>query len=320
MLITSHRFRLLISLVLLVVMVAALPVSAQDDLGAAAEALMSSEATFTYSESVVTFENLGQQIVGTLAMPDSDEAVPLVLLFHGFKGERDELPVMNTEDGMYSRTARIFAERGIATLRIDFRGSGDSEGEWADTTFTGQINDAIAALDFVSTLDGVDAERIGIIGLSQGGLVGASAAGQDARVKSLVLWSAANNPALNFSNLLPMETIMEGLALEDDAVLPLTLPWGEETELRRGFFEELFLVDPVANITTYTNPLLVVVGLRDTTVSPMPWAGQVFLEYHDGEEALVVLDGDHIFDVLSTGPEVLDMAIFHSLAWFMETL
>lgn len=316
----SSRVRAFLIVAMFAVVVFALPVSAQDDLATMAEALMTSEATFTYTESVVTFENLGQEIVGTLAMPDTDESVALVLLFHGFKGERDELPIVNTEEAMYSRTARIFAERGIATLRIDFRGSGESEGEWADTTFTGQINDAVAALDFAGTLEGVDAERIGIIGLSQGGLVGASAAGQDARVKSLVLWSAANNPALNFSNLLPMETMMEGLALEGDAVLPVTLPWGEETEMRRGFFEELFLVDPVANITTYTNPLLVVVGLRDTTVSPQPWAGQVFLNYHEGEESLVVLDGDHIFDVLATGPDVLDQAIFNSLAWFMETL
>lgn len=81
-------------------------------------------------------------------MPTTDTAVPLVLLFHGFKGERDELPIVNTEEGMYSRTARIFAERGIATLRIEFRGSGESEGKWEDTTFTGQIADAIAALDY----------------------------------------------------------------------------------------------------------------------------------------------------------------------------
>jgi uncharacterized protein len=253
-------------------------------------------------------------------MPTTDEAVPLVLLFHGFKGERDELPIVNTEEAMYSRTARIFAERGVATLRIEFRGSGESEGLWEDTTFTSQISDALVALDFVQTLEGVDPERIGIIGLSQGGLVAASAAGQDARVKSLVLWSAAANPASNFTALLPMELIQQGLALPDGEALPVTLPWGEETSMKRGFFEELFTVDPVAAITAYNGPMLVVVGSRDTTVYPQPQQGQVFLNYHEGDEALVVLDGDHVFDVLATGPEVVDQAIFNSLAWFMETL
>lgn len=312
-----------LTMLLLVVLLAAalaVPVSAQDDMDAMVAELMASEPSFEYAESIVNFPNLGQNIIGTLAMPVTDEAVPLVLLFHGFKGERDELPVVNTEEAMYSRTARIFAERGIATLRIEFRGSGESEGLWEDTTFTGQISDAIAALDFVETLEGVDPARIGIIGLSQGGLVGASAAGQDARVASLVLWSAAANPASNFANILSMETIRAGLALADGEVLSIVLPWGEETGMRREFFEELFTVDPVADIVNYTNPLLVIVGSRDTTVYPMPQAGQIFLNYHDGEEALVVLDGDHVFDVLATGPEVLDQAIFNSLAWFMETL
>jgi cephalosporin-C deacetylase-like acetyl esterase len=307
-------------MVLAVLLLLVVPVAAQEDMTAQVEALMASEASFEYAESIVNFENEGLNIIGTLAMPTTDEAVPLVILFHGFKGERDELPIVNTEEAMYSRTARIFAERGIATLRIEFRGSGESEGLWEDTTFTGQISDAIVALDFVQTIDGVDPERIGIIGLSQGGLVGASAAGQDARVKSLVLWSAAANPASNFSALLPMELIQQGLALPDGEALPVTLPWGEETSMKRAFFEELFTVDPVAAITAYSGPLLVVVGSRDTTVYPQPQQGQVFLNYHDGEEALVVLDGDHIFDVLATGPDVLDQAIFNSLAWFMETL
>ena len=68
------------------------------------------------------------------------------------------------------------------------------------------------------------------------------------------------------------------------------------------------------------HPTLVIVGSRDTTVYPQPQAGEIFLNYHDGDEALVVLDGDHIFDVLATGPEVLDEAIFNSLAWFNATL
>ncbi len=314
-----RRFSILVVFFMLIG-IGLLPVAAQDDMAGKVAELMASKPSFEYTETIVDFKNLDQKIIGTLAMPTTDTAVPLVLLFHGFKGERDELPIVNTEEGMYSRTARIFAERGIATLRIEFRGSGESEGKWEDTTFTGQIADAIAALDYAGTIKGVDSARIGIIGLSQGGLVAASAAGQDARIKSLTLWSAAANPASNFANILPLETIKAGLALEDGKALAITLPWGEETSMKRAFFEELYTVDPVASITHYPNPLLVVVGSRDTTVYPQPLQGQVFLNYHEGKEALVVVDGDHVFDVLATGPEVLDQAIFNSLAWFMETL
>jgi fermentation-respiration switch protein FrsA (DUF1100 family) len=314
-----RRFQVLF-LILVLVGFGLLPAAAHEDLAAKAAELAASAPSFEYAETIVHFENEGLQLIGTLAMPTTDAPVPLVLLFHGFKGERDELPVVNTEEAMYSRTARIFAERGIATLRIEFRGSGESEGLWEDTTFTSQISDAVAALDFVGTLEGVAVEHIGVIGLSQGGLVAASLASQDARVKSLVLWSAAASPASNFANILPMDTIKAGLALADGEALPITLPWGEETSMKRGFFEELFTVDPVAAITRYAGPMLVIVGSRDTTVYPQPQQGQAFLNYHDGHEELVVLDGDHIFDVLATGPEVLDQAIFNSLAWFSEDL
>lgn len=307
-------------LLLLLVGIWVFPLAAQEDLGSQAEALAASEPSFEYTETVVSIENLGLNFIGTLALPTTDTPVPLVLLFHGFKGERDELPIVNTEEGMYSRTARLFAERGVATLRIEFRGSGESEGLWEDTTITGQVSDAIAALDYANTIEGIDPERIGIIGLSQGGAVASLAAAQDDRVQSVVLWSAAANLASNFANILPIETLQAGLALPDGEALAITLPWGEETSMKRQFFEELYTVDPVAAITGYSNPLLVIVGSRDTTVYPQPLQGQIFLNYHEGEEALLLLDGDHVFDVLATGPEVVDLAIFNSLAWFNNTL
>ena len=93
------------------------------------------------------------------------------------------------------------------------------------------------------------------------------------------------------------------------------LPWGVETALRGPFFEDVFLVDPVAEIASYGGPMMVIVGERDTTVTPQPQAGQVFLNYHVGAEELVVLDGDHVFDVLSERPEIIDEALTWSLAW-----
>ena len=158
------------------------PLGAQEDLAGAAATLADSMAEYSVSESTVSFENEGQAIVGTLALPDGEGPFPMALLLHGFTGQRHELPVLETEDDMmFSRSARWLGERGVASLRIDFRGSGESEGAWEDTTFSGQISDTIAALDYVGGLEGIDAERISLLGLSQGGLVAAAVAGRDAR-------------------------------------------------------------------------------------------------------------------------------------------
>ena len=303
---------------LLCLALAAAPAAAQDDLAQAAAAAADSMAEYEVSESDISFSNEGQNIIGTLAMPDGEGPFPAALLLHGFTGSRHELPVIGTDDTMFSRAARWLGERGVASLRIDFRGSGESDGAWEDTTFNGQISDAIAALDYLETLDGVDSGSISIIGLSQGGLVGASAAGRDSRVSNLVLWSAVSNPVMSYGILLGYDTLLNGAAAGDEA-LTITLPWGAETALKGPFFEDIFLVDPVAEIASYGEPLLAITGSRDDTVTPQPHAGQVFLDYHEGAEALVVLDGDHVFDVLvGDVTAVIDAALAYSLAWLQS--
>ena len=304
---------IILALLICLALVAA-PVAAQDSLADAAAALADSMAHYGVVESDVGFSNEGQTIIGTLAMPEGDGPFPVALLLHGFTGTRHELPVVDTEDTMFSRAARWLGERGVASLRIDFRGSGDSEGAWEDTTFSGQIADTIAALDYLEMLEGVDSGDISILGLSQGGLVAAATAGRDTRVSNLVLWSAVSNPALSYGILLGTDNLLAGAAAGGEA-LTIVLPWGAETMLKGPFFEDIFLVDPVAEIASYGGPLLAITGARDTTVAPQPQAGQVFLDYHEGPEALVVLDGDHIFDVLAGVTEVIDEALAYSLAW-----
>lgn len=310
--------------VLVALMAVPVAVLAQDE-GAVTEAhdaLLAAEPQYGVVEEVVGIDRDGLNMVGTLAMPEGAEGpVPIVLLFHGFMGERDELPILGVEsqEGMYTRTARALAGQGIASLRIEFIGSGESEGEWKDTTFTSQINDAIAAIDYVQTLDGIDPERIGLIGLSQGGLVAASVAGRDPRVDSVVLWSAAANPTANFPGLTGQEAFLEGLTNPEGVAF--TTPWGEETELGQAFFLDIYNVDPVAELSRYAGPVMAIGGLRDTTVWPQPFVSQLFLNNHEGPEMLVAVDGDHIFDVLTpeAGATVLDDVIAWSIAWLQQS-
>jgi cephalosporin-C deacetylase-like acetyl esterase len=305
----------------LIALLLGMPLLAQDDVGGLMEEFRSAEPHYEITESVVEFENEGQTIVGTLALPDGAEGpLPVVLVFHGFAGQRQELPIVNTEEAMFSRTARIFAEQGYASLRIDFRGSGESQGQWEDTTFSGQISDAIAAVDYVAGLEITDHNRIAVLGLSQGGLVAASTAARDDRVKTVVLWSAVANPPLTFSLIVGAETVQNGLQTGDEPIT-FTLPWGAETSLKGPFFEDLFRVDPIAEISQYEGPLMSIVGLNDTIVTPQPQAGQIFLTYHPGDnEMLVELDADHVFDILTEGTDDLDDAIAWSLAWLSTTL
>lgn len=277
-----------------------------------------SRPRYAYTEEVITFKNKGQKVVGTLVKPVKDGPHPVIVLFHGFTGSRDELPVKDTDEGLFSRAARIFAERGFASLRIDFRGSGESEGEWVNTTFSGQISDAAKAVDYVAKLDDIDDDRIGLFGYSQGGLVASSVAAHDSRIKSVVLLAPVANPPATYATVLGQETLDAALNSEGEPVTG-TLPWGAETTLNPAFFKELYEIDPIAEITNYGGPLMVIVGTEDTIVAPQPQYGQLYLKYHEGYEQLVMLPVNHAINCFQ-GYEQVDNAIFWSLNWYKDTL
>ncbi|MBZ9939082.1 alpha/beta fold hydrolase [Mesorhizobium sp. BR1-1-16] len=265
-------------------------------------------------ESTVKITRGGETIVGTLEMPKGAVKPPVVLLLHGFTGSRDELAIKGTNEGIFSRTARILAERGIASLRIDFTGSGESSGKWEDMTATSEIADGIAAFDWLKTSELVDPTRIHVLGWSLGGLVAAHVAAERP-VASATLWAAAADPTYNFAHFIGPEAVEAAIADPDPArVVEMTLPWGIKTKLKTNFFKSLTTVDPVAAITRYKGPLFVIVGTKDIIVTPQPAAGEIFLTYHDGPEKIMILPTDHGFDAV-TGPETVDTMAAASLAF-----
>jgi len=275
---------------------------------------------YSVVEREVSFMSEGSLIRGIIALPETElPDIPVVMLLHGFAGHMNDLIVGGTAESMYGMTARILAEYGIASLRFDFRGSGLSEGDWRDTTFSGQIRDAISALSFLETFPEVDPSRIGVIGLSQGGLVAACVAARDRRVKSAVLWSAVAIPVHTYSALLGSDALETSLKVDPRTAIVANLSWGGTTTLRKEFFDELFTINPVAEIAHYPGSLMVVAGLTDAIVFPQPQAGMLFIDYHWGEERIFVQDSGHIFDLFE-GEENLREVIFETLEWLLETL
>ena len=263
-------------------------------------------------ESEHRFRNEHQTIVGTLTSPEKRGHDQIVLMLHGFTGTRNELPVAGTVETFYGRTAAALANAGISSFRIDFRGSGDSEGLWEDTTFRTQIADAVSTIDYLEKERILRDNQLILLGLSQGGLVATAVTAADRRVSKLILWSPVANPVATFSALLGREKIHAALRLDADAAIELTTPWGKNFALKKGFFDGLYEVDPIADIAAVTVPLLVIVGSRDDVVSPQPQMGALFTRYHPGEERLVILDANHIFNVFENSKR-LDQAIDHTI-------
>ncbi|PVD16576.1 alpha/beta hydrolase [Mesotoga sp. Brook.08.105.5.1] len=286
---------------------------------------VSSHAITTHSRSEISktavhFFNEGQRINGILTEPELLQTpAPVIILLHGFLGHMDDLLVNDSEESLFEMTARIFAERGISSLRFDFRGSGISEGEWKDTTFNKQVSDAISSISFLQSLENADSNRIGVVGLSQGGLVAACLAARDSRVRSVALWSAVAIPIHTYSALLGVDSVERATNATPFEEIVASISWGGITVLRKEFFDELFSVNPVAEIVSYTGPLLVVSGLKDDLVFPQPEVSRLFITYHKGVNRLLEQDSGHIFDLFDRQDKVREI-IEATLEWFIITL
>jgi uncharacterized protein len=278
--------------------------------------LMAGPALAETKEEIITFKVDGLNVVGTLALPDGG-AKPVVLLFHGFTGVRDELPIKDANEGVFKRTARLLADAGFASLRIDFRGSGDSKDiAFSDTTVERQIADGLAAIPFVESDARVDGQKLAIIGWSQGGLVASAVAGRSPAPDAVVLWNAVAKPVDVFTGLLGADVVAAGLTVGDQEQ-KIKLPWGLEIALKQGFFDGLYALDPAKEISAYKGPLMVANGSEDTLVAPA--TGDLFLAAHEGTEERYTDKMDHVFNAF-TGPDTLDKLVSATITFLGANL
>jgi len=126
----------------------------------------------TYSE--------GKKIYGVIHFPKKVPA-PLVIASHGlFSSKESEKFIMLGE---------LFSENGIALLRYDHRGCGESEGDIRETTPTSRLKDLEAVFSFAIAHPLIKGDRIGLLGSSMGGFISIFKASSDPRVRALVLWA-----------------------------------------------------------------------------------------------------------------------------------
>lgn len=273
-------------------------------------------AAAQHVEREVELSTNGQAFIGTLALPEGDPA-PVVLLLHGFTGSRDELPIPKTDDGVFSRAARILAENGFASLRIDFRGSGESIADitYERTTFGGQVADAMAAIEYLRGFEGVQGNDIYLIGWSQGGLVASGVAGRGAPLDAVALWQAVGDPMATFGGLLGPDVMAQGMSAQPDERVTAALPWGAQVDLNGAFFDGIETFDPMKEISAYPGPLFVTKGTQDTTV--LPEEADDFIAAHEGPELLWTAEMDHVFNVFAT-TETFDEMVAATIAFFEE--
>ncbi len=130
-------------------------------------------------EVEVAFASGGGRVFGTLRRAAGQGLRPAAILAHGFGSFRDELTG-------FVELARKLAGAGIASLRLDMRGCGESGESGFMRPMFDWVEDVRNAASFLETAPGIAADRIGVVGMSMGGGVACIAAALDGRLKAVV--------------------------------------------------------------------------------------------------------------------------------------
>lgn len=182
------------------------------------------------------------------------------------------------------RIAARLSGMGIAVLRFDFTGLGHSEGEFANTSFTSNVDDLIAACKY---LDEIDKPASMLIGHSLGGAAVLKAASQLDHIKAVVTLGAPFDPEHvihNFADALP-EIMKKGVA-------EVSLG-GRPFNIGKGFIEDVAMGALTPAIGKLNAALLVLHAPQDAIVS-IDNASQIFLAAKHPKSFVTLDDADHL--------------------------
>lgn len=148
------------------------------------------QGAIPYEEEEVKYSNITADITlaGTLTLPRSRKPSPAVLLIAGSGPvDRDETVFGHKP---FLVLADHLTKQGIVVLRIDKRGIGQSTGNYEVSTSEDFAADILAGVEYLKTRTEVDAEKIGLIGHSEGGLIAPLVAVKSKDVAFIVLMAA----------------------------------------------------------------------------------------------------------------------------------
>ncbi len=196
------------------------------------------------------------------------EKSPLVILMHGFTSGK--------EDRLITAVASGLQEKGMAYIRFDFNGHGDSEGDFQDMTVANEIEDAGKVYEYARSLDFVG--DIALLGHSQGGVVASMLAGElgAGNISGLVLMAPA---AILKDNALKGEMF-------DIRFDPVNIPEYVQVFDRRVGREYIKVAQTLPIYETaarFTGPVCVIHGMSDEVV---PYSFGV--RYKDGYKNAVL--------------------------------
>lgn len=228
------------------------------------------------SEKIKFTNANGQVLAARIELPKNEELKGFALFAHCFTCNKNLTAVRNI--------GKALTKHGIGVLRFDFTGLGESEGDFENTNFSSNVEDLIAAAQFLE--QNYEAPKI-IIGHSLGGAAVVFAANQISTIKAVVTIGAPSNPK-HVSNLL--KSSIDEININGEAIVEIG---GRAFKIQKHFLEDINEQNMDKTLKNLKTALLVMHSPQDATVS-IENAAQIYKCAWHPKSFISLDDADHL--------------------------
>lgn len=227
-------------------------------------------------QKVTFINNEGQKLSGRLEFPVNKEPHNFAVFAHCFTCNKNLLAVKNI--------SRALTSKGFAVLRFDFTGLGESDGDFSDTNFSGNVEDLVSAATYLET--NYKSPTL-IVGHSLGGAAAIFAAIQIDSIKAVATVAAPSNPK-HVQKLL--YSSLDEIQATGKAIVNLS---GRDFTIKKQFIDDLEANGLSLATKNLRKPLLVMHSPQDTIVN-IKNAEEIYKAAHH-PKSFISLDGaDHL--------------------------
>jgi len=142
---------------------------------------------YSYYSEDVTFQNTKANIslAGTLTLPEKEGIFPVVILISGSGPQNRDEELLGHKPFLV--ISDYLTKNGIAVLRYDDRGVGQSKGDFKTSTSADFATDVESAIAYLKTRKEINKKKIGLVGHSEGGLIAPIVASKSKDISFIVL-------------------------------------------------------------------------------------------------------------------------------------
>lgn len=231
-----------------------------------------SQGNVESGEKVSVENDRGQKLAAVIHRPRGEGKFPAVILLDGFTENKDEEHI--------ARLAAELSQGGIAAVRFDYAGIGESEGVVeTDYNFSNILSDTTSILKYLKEQDYVDTGRIGVWGHSMGATLSLVFASEHPEIKSL----CAVAPVEIEDSLRQMQDLIEKskkqgyIELSDSSGRLLNLPYSAVEDANR--------YNVGSSAEKIRQPVLIIAGKQDSIV-PLEQSRSVYRKIRSKEKTL----------------------------------